>query len=104
MNGRADRAADRLLFWVAHGLGALPPWLQLRLAGGRPVVRDGLTLDPGLQLLLAIRRRRLPRPVELLPPEVARRRTCREAAAATGRPLPVGSVADLTVDGPGGPL
>jgi cation diffusion facilitator CzcD-associated flavoprotein CzcO/acetyl esterase/lipase len=98
------RVGDRLQFWAARRLGALPPSWQLRLAGSEPVTLDGLTLDPGLQLLLALRRRRRLRPIETLSPPAARRRIRRESAAATGRPLPVGSVSDLTVDGPAGPL
>jgi acetyl esterase len=98
------RVGDRLQFRAARRLGALPPSWQLRLAGSRPVTVDGLTLDPGLQLLLALRRRRHLRPVETLTPAAARRRIRREAAAATGPPVPVGSVTDLTVDGAAGPL
>jgi acetyl esterase len=95
---------DRLRFRLARRLGALPPAWQRRLARAGPVTRDGLTLDPGLQLLLALRERRHLARLETLPVAAARRRVCREAAAATGRPLPVGSVADLTVDGAAGPL
>jgi len=94
---------DRLRFQVARRLGALPPSWQLRLARGGAVTRDGLTLDPGLQLLLALRRHRLVG-LETLTPAAARRLICQEAAAATGRPLPVRSVADLTVDGAAGPM
>jgi acetyl esterase len=97
-------ALDRLRFQLARRLGALPPAWQRRLARAGPVTRDGLTLDPGLQLLLALRGRRRLVPLETLPVAAARRRTRREAAAATGRLLPVRSVADLTVDGADGPL
>ena len=66
----------RLEFQVARWLDALPPAWQLRLARERPVTIDGLTLDPGLQLLLALRRRRFvrletlsrPRPGPKVPP------------------------------------
>lgn len=58
---------DRLRFHVARRLDALPPSWQLRLARGGPVTRDGLTLDPGLQLLLALRRRRFVRLKTLSP-------------------------------------
>jgi len=103
MSRRVGHLVDRMLFWVTRWLCALPPSWQLRLAGGRPVVRDGLTLDPGLQLLLRLRRRRFVAP-ETLTPTAARRSIRRAAAAATGRPIPVRAVADLTVDGPAGPL
>ncbi|HEX6674325.1 MAG TPA: alpha/beta hydrolase [Actinomycetes bacterium] len=98
------RLGDRLQYRAVRGLAALPPAWRRRLAGGRPVTRDGLTLDPELQLLLALRRRRHRRPLETLTPPAARRRIRREAAAATGRPLPVGAVTELTVPGPAGPL
>jgi acetyl esterase/lipase len=103
MSELARRLGGRLRFRLARRLAALPPAWQLRLAGRGPVVRDGLTLDPGLQLLLALRRRRF-LPLETLTPAAARRRIRWEAAAATGRPVPVRSVAGLTVDGPAGPL
>src|SRR6266508_2713122 len=103
MSRRVGHLVDRMLFWVTRWLCALPPSWQLRLAGARPVVRDGLTLDPGLQLLLRLRRRRFVAP-ETLTPTAARRSIRRAAAAATGRPIPIRAVADLTVDGPAGPL
>ena len=93
----------RMELQVARWLDALPPAWQLRLARERPVTIDGLTLDPGLQLLLALRRRRFVR-LETLSPAAARRLIRREAAAATGRPVTVRSVADLTVGGAAGPL
>jgi acetyl esterase len=104
VTGRAP-PGDRLRFEVARVLTALPPRWQVRLAGGRPVIRDGLTLDPSLQLLLRLTRRRAARwPVATLSPAAARRWTSRMAAAASGRPVPVRSVTDLTIDGPAGPL
>jgi hypothetical protein len=57
---------DRLRFQLARRLDALPPSWQRRLARAGPVTRDGHTLDPGLQLLLALRERRLVR-LETLP-------------------------------------
>ncbi len=98
-----SRRYRRLEFHLARRLDGLPPSWQLRLARERPVTIDGLTLDPGLQLLLALKRRRFVR-LETLSPDAARRLIRREAAAATGRPLPVPSVTDLTVDGAAGPL
>jgi len=67
MSELARRLGGRLRFRLARRLAALPPAWQLRLAGRGPVVRDGLTLDPGLQLLLALRRRRFV-PLETLTP------------------------------------
>jgi acetyl esterase len=100
---RAWRPAERLRFSAARRLGALPSSWQLRLAREAPVSIDGQVLDPGLQLLLAVKRRRHLR-LETLTVAAARRLISREAAAATGRPMPVGSVTDLTIDGPAGPL
>jgi acetyl esterase len=103
MTELAGRLGDRLRFQLARRLAALPPAWQLWLVRGKQVTRDGLTLDPGLQLLLALRRRRSVS-LETLTPAAARRLIRREAAAATGRPVAVKAVADLTVDGPAGPL
>jgi acetyl esterase len=100
----ARRLIDRMQFRLSRGLVALPPGWQVRLSGQPPVRRDGLTLDPQLQLLLALRERVGLPPLETLPPPQARARVRREAGAATGRPIPVRSVSDLTVDGPAGPL
>ena len=55
---RAWRPAERLRFSAARRLGALPSSWQLRLAREAPVSIDGQVLDPGLQLLLAVKRRR----------------------------------------------
>ncbi len=99
-----QRLGERLQYRAARRLVALPPGWRRRLAGGEPVTLDGLTLEPELQLLLALRRRRHLRPLETLTPPAARRWIRREAAAATGRPLPVGSVTELTLPGPAGPL
>jgi len=107
---RARRAAriqhrvDRVQHRVARALLGLPPGWQVRLSGQVPVVVDGLTLDPQLQLLLAVRARRRLTPLEQLSPPVARLRTRRDAAAATGLPIRVAATADLTVDGAEGPL
>jgi len=98
------RLVDRVQFRLSRGLVALPPPWQLRLSGQPPVCRDGLTLDPQLQLLLALRERLGVPPVETLPPQQVRARVRQEARAATGRPIPVRSVTDLIVDGPAGAL
>jgi acetyl esterase len=98
------RLTNRLRFRVARGLATLPPKWQIRLSGRRPVTLDGLTLDPQVQLMLALRSRVVTEPLTALSPEVARARVRREAAAIAGRPVPVGSVTDLVVDGAEGPL
>jgi acetyl esterase len=95
--------ADRLQFHAARSLDSLPSGWQRRLAGP-PVVVDGATLDPGLQVLLNLRRRRGYTPLPGLAPVEARRRTSRDAAGATGRPVPVGPVTELTISGAASPL
>ncbi len=89
-----------------HGLArltdALPASLAAR-AGGGPVVVDGQTLDPHLAMVLALERRL--RPSDEGRSVQQRRVALRESAAiAAGRPIPVGSVRDLSVDGAVGPL
>jgi acetyl esterase len=93
---RVERAGARLL-------GRLSPRAARRLAG-RPVVVDGQTLDPQIQLVLKLGARRGLGGWEALGAEGARRRV-RRSALVTARPLPrVAAVADLTVPGPAGPL
>lgn len=95
---------DRVQYRVARALLGLPAGWQARLSGRVPVIRDGLTLDPQVQFLLAVRARLRLTPLEQLSPAAARLRTRHEAAAATGRPIQVGAVSDLTVEGADGPL
>lgn len=75
----------------------LPEAVQRRLAG-RPVVRDGQTLAPDVQLMLALQRLfREPSPGDQPVPEG--RRTILRATRLTGGHQPVGSVRGLTVAG-----
>jgi acetyl esterase len=90
---------------VARALDKLPPRAQLRLAGGRPVVVDGQTLDSGVQLMLKLRERLGEPPPASLSVAEGRAFTTREAQiAAPPRPEPVAAVRDLTVAGADGPL
>jgi len=98
------RFGDRLQYQLARRLVGLPVAWQVRLSGGTPVVVDGVTLDPGLQLLLALRRRIGHGPMPELPPVEARKRTRRDALGATGSLVEVGPVTDLTIAGAAGPL
>lgn len=96
--------ADRVQARVARWLGALPPRWQLRLAGEPPLLVDGCTADPGVQLVRALRRRR-PVPGLCEPDPVTARARYRREMQALGTPAPpVGAVRDLTIPGPGGPL
>jgi acetyl esterase/lipase len=98
------RRSDRLQLAIARRLIRLGPRWQRLLASRVPAQLDGLTLDPQLRLLLALRERRRMVPLPTLSPAAARLRTSSEAAAAAGAPIPVGSVTDLVVDGAVGPL
>ena len=81
---------------------ALPPAIQVRLSGRPPIAVDGVTLHPQMQLILALRA--LLRPARLLDPIAleARAQLRRDALAIAGRPIPVGAVSDLVIDGGSG--
>ena len=101
---RMQHRVDRVRYRVARTVLGLPAGWQVRLTGRVPVVRDGLTLDPQVQFLLAVRARLRPTPLEQLSPSAARLQTRHEAAAATGLPIRVGAVTELSVDGAVGSL
>jgi acetyl esterase len=101
---RPFTVAERLRGAAARALGRLPAALQIRLSGQPPVVVDGQTLDPALQLLCAIRiRRRTP---DFCEPTVfvGRERLKRETAIYSGPKTAVRAVHDLVVEGETGPL
>jgi acetyl esterase len=89
---------------LARLLLALPPRVQLALAGGRPVRGDDGTLDPGLQLLLAVRSKQGTNGLLAPTVEAARAQMSHGRSLLTGAPTPVRSLRDLTVDGATGPL
>ncbi len=89
---------------VLHRLVNLPPRTQLRLAGGRPVAVDDDVLDPGIQLILTLQRRRGLVTLNAGTPERTRRWMREQARLTAGAPTAVGAVRDLTVDGADGPL
>jgi acetyl esterase len=89
---------DRLQLAIGLRLIRAPAPIRGRLAG-RPVWVDGQRLDPALQLMLRLRELRRMPPLETLDPVRARSRTRAEADGATGRPVPVAAVRDLTVAG-----
>ena len=86
---------------TARSLLALPRPVIRRLAGA-PVVIDGRTLDPEMQLLLRLQRIEGPA-VETLPIRKGRANVVSTRAVVGGSP-PIGAVTDRTIDGPGGPL
>jgi len=86
---------------TARSLLQLPRPVLRRLAGS-PVVIDGRTLDPEMQLLLRIQKIEGPA-TETLPIRKGRAKVVADAQVVGGN-LPVGAVTDRTIDGPGGPL
>ncbi|QRN96930.1 alpha/beta hydrolase [Archangium violaceum] len=95
---------ERVEHRVARTLLRLPHHLQRFLSGTPPVERNGLTLHPELQLLLALRKRMGAVDVSTLPPAEARRRMRREALVHAGEPIEVGAVRELVLDVAHGPL
>ncbi|RYP85186.1 alpha/beta hydrolase [Nocardioides guangzhouensis] len=90
---RSERARSAALGRVL----ALPPSVQRRMAG-RPVRRDGQTLDPQVQLVLRLQRvAREPGP-ETLPVPAGRLAVDRQARTMGGSP-PIGVLVERTVAG-----
>lgn len=104
MSARSLAARQRVEYRIARLLASLPPRLQVRLAGGRPTVVDGQTLEPDLQLTLAMMERQGLPPMESQTPEQARRFVVRQSRGSEGPKVAVGAVRDLTVPGAAGPL
>jgi len=86
--------AERLAFTAAM---ALPAGVQ-RLLGGRPVVVDGQTLAPDLQLMLRLQRLAREVGAETMPIAEGRKALVHHTAL-TGGDLPIGSRRDLDVAG-----
>jgi len=89
------RPADRVRAALGRAISVLPVAAQRRLAG-RPVVLDGQTLAPDMQLVLAALGKEDP----LLSSSPGQLRYEQRVAAmvAAGAPVPVGAVRDLTVE------
>ena len=101
MSRSAVRASlgARVLQRAAQALDALPPGLKVRLSGKPPVVVDGQTLAPEMQLVLSILERRHEPPLETLSPPAAREARRRLTAVFGGKPPAVGTIQDLEIDG-----
>jgi acetyl esterase len=99
MGGAGKRLTlrERCEHILARLLAALPPHLQVRLSGKPPVTVEGETLAPHLQLSLAVLERRGLPPMQTQTPAQVRGERRRLAAVYAGRPVSVGSVADLLV-------
>lgn len=100
----AVSTSERLQGMAARALCRLPAWMQVRLAGGRPVVIDGQTLSPQVQLLLAIRARLSGDETYPASPAEARVRFRQEMRVACGTKTRVGNVKDFEIPGAEGAL
>src|SRR4051812_40212305 len=97
-----SRFVSRLEAWVFAGVMALPPFLQ-RLLDGRPVVRDGQTLDTETQLMLRLQKLARDRGLSGASVEDIRGAARRQTRLAGGR-QPIGAVLDVELPGADGPL
>jgi acetyl esterase len=95
---------DRIRGRLALLLARLPDAAQYRLSRRAPIVIDGQTLDPALQMLTAFRPRGQRAPLTHGTPSRARERFRREILSVQGPRTPVAAVRELTVDGGAGPL
>lgn len=94
------RARHRL---ARFALG-LPGALQLRLAGGRPIVVDGLTLQAELQLMFTLRTLLGATSLTEGTPAQCRRRVRSDALEHQGPTIEVAAVTELEVAGGAGPV
>jgi acetyl esterase len=85
-------------------LVGLPAAWAVRLAGGAPTRGDAGVLDPTVQLILALQRRRGMVGVTAGTAEATRRRMRQQTALAAGVPTPVGRVHHLRLPGADGTL
>lgn len=86
---------------TARSLLQLPRPVLTRLAGA-PVVVNGRTLDPEMQLVLKLQRLEGPAAESV---SISRgRRIIASSSRLAGGNQPIGAVTDRTIDGPGGPL
>jgi len=91
-----QRAQSLLL----RALTSLPPGWQRRLAGGRPLERDGLVLEPEIQLLLALMSRVRVADVADLGPVEGRREMRRNVAVLGDPTAPLALVEPVAIQGP----
>ena len=104
MTNTALTVRQRFEFRAARLLSGLPPRTQVGLSGKPPVRVDGQTLEPDIQLTLALVERQNAPKLQTLSPVEARDVYRKQVAVSNGPPTPVGSVRDLTIDGAAGPL
>ncbi len=97
-------ALDRARGLAARLLDRLPGSVRVAISGRRPVRVDGATLDPTLQLAVALRRTKGRAERTRQDPFRSRVEFRREVLSTVGTPTPVWGSRDLTVDGADGPL
>lgn len=104
MPDRPITLLERIESLAARLLVRLPGHVHVRLSGEPPVVADGAALDPHVQLVRTVRRKRNPH--HLCEPTLGhgRERYRREALLFRGPMTQVGAVRDFTIPGEGGPL
>ena len=95
---------QRLQFRAARTLSLLPPGWQVRLSRRPPVVIDGQTVEPEIQLLLSLIERFGPVPYEQMALEAGRAEMLDGAMVGNGPPPSMAALADLAVDGAAGRL
>src|SRR5215213_4036880 len=93
---------ERLQGAAARALGRLPAGAQLKLSRRPPVEVDGQRLDPCLQLILALNRKRVRHGLCEPDPVSARERFRREILIFGGPKTRVGPVRDFTIPCEGG--
>jgi acetyl esterase len=104
MSDRPFRLADRIERFIARALVRLPGHVHVRLSGEPPVTVDGLTLDPHVQLVRVLRRKRNPHHLCEPTLERGRARYRRESILFRGPVTQVAAVRDFTIPGGGGAL
>lgn len=102
--GRPLRASEHLQRMVARAMGRLPGAMLVRLSGGAPVVVDGQTLDPHVQWVLSMRRRRGTHGLVEPTPQIGRARFRRECLTFAAPKTRVGHVREFEIPGAAGPL
>ncbi len=91
---------DRVEGALARAIFSLPPGVQRKMAGGAPVVVDGLTLHPEMQLMLALRERLGGGRMTDGPVDDARRRFRRDCLVHQGGRVDVDGARDVVLVGP----
>jgi acetyl esterase len=106
LNGARPKLTPRERMEVRIGriMAALPPKAQVKLSGRPPIVVEGQTLAPDIQLLLAMMERQNLPLIETLSPAEARTQVLHQSQAYAGPEIEVKEVRDIEVDGAEGPI